>query len=106
MRALHGPGWAARAGVPRGRRARHLATTAAGAAAAAGLLSRRRWLAAAGLGTWLAGTSELAWARIAPGPKTRREVATMLATSLVMPAVASYHWIAGNVAARRLAGRA
>jgi hypothetical protein len=72
----------------------------------AGLLSRRRWLAAAGLATWLAGTSELAWARIAPGPRTRGEVATMLATSLVMPPVASYHWIAGNVAARRLAGQA
>jgi len=105
MRALHGPGWAARAGVPRGRRPRHLATTAAGALALAGLASRRRWLAAAGLGTWLAGTSELAWARIARGPRTRREVATMLATSLVMPPVASYHWIAGTVAARRLAGR-
>jgi glycosyltransferase involved in cell wall biosynthesis len=106
MRALHGPRWRERAGVPSGRRPRHLATTAAGAAAVAGLLSRRRWLAAAGLATWLAGTSELAWARIAPGPRTRGEVATMLATSLVMPPVASYHWIAGNVAARRLAGQA
>ena len=30
---------------------------------------------------WLAGTAELAWARIAPGPRTAREVATMVWTS-------------------------
>jgi hypothetical protein len=105
MRALHGPAWRQRAGVPRGRRPRHLATTAAGTLALAGLAARRRWLVALALGAWLAGTSELAWARIARGPRTRREVATMLATSLVMPPVASYHWIAGNVAVKRLAGR-
>jgi cellulose synthase/poly-beta-1,6-N-acetylglucosamine synthase-like glycosyltransferase len=105
MKALHGPAWRERAGVPRGRRPRHLVTTAAGALALAGLAARRRWLVAAGLGAWLAGTSELAWARIAGGPRTRREVATMLATSLAMPPVASYHWIAGNLAAKRLAGR-
>ncbi len=33
MRRLHGPDWRARAGVPRGRRPRHLATAAAGALA-------------------------------------------------------------------------
>src|SRR5687767_12271135 len=46
MRALHGSGWRARAGVPRGRRTRHVAVTAAAALAAASLLARRRWLAA------------------------------------------------------------
>src|SRR5215207_6762920 len=35
MRALHGRGWRERAGVPRGRRARHLAVAAAGGAALA-----------------------------------------------------------------------
>src|SRR5438270_287781 len=44
MRALHGPAWRERAGVPRGRRPRHLATTAAGSLALAGLAVRRRWL--------------------------------------------------------------
>jgi hypothetical protein len=29
----------------------------------------------------------------------------MLATSLLIPPVASYHWLAGNLAAQRLAGR-
>jgi hypothetical protein len=105
MRALHGPSWRELAGVPRGRRPRHLATTAAGALALAGLAAHRRWLVAAGLAAWLAGTSEFAWARIARGPRTRGEVATMLATSLLIPPAASYHWLAGNLAATRLAGR-
>ena len=95
MRALHGPGWRAAAGVPAGRRPRHLATTAAGVAALAALAAgRRRTAAAAALG-WLAGTAELAWARIAPGPRTPAEVATMLATSLLLPVAASGHWLAG-----------
>jgi histidinol-phosphate phosphatase family protein len=95
MRALHGRHWRARAGVPRGRRARHVAVTAAAALALASLLARRRWLAATSAAVWLAGTAEFAWARIAPGPRTRDEVLTMLATSAVLPAAATAHWIAG-----------
>jgi histidinol-phosphate phosphatase family protein len=93
MRAVHGPRWRGRAGVPRGRRAGHLVVTAAAAFALASLLARRRRLAAAGAGVWLAGTAELAWARIAPGPRTRPEVATMLLTSAVLPAAATLHWV-------------
>ena len=75
MRRIHGRGWRERAGVPRGRRPRHFATAAAGVAAivAAGA-SARRTAVVLGAG-WLAGTAELAWARIAPGPRTPREVA-------------------------------
>jgi hypothetical protein len=103
MRALHGRGWREAAAVPRGRRLRHLATTAAGVAALAALAASRRrrspaWSAPvavlAGAG-WVAGTAELAWARIAPGPRTPDEVATMVATSLLLPPVASWHWLAG-----------
>ena len=95
MGAVHGRQWRARAGVPRGRRPRHLAITAAGVVAVASQLTRPRWLAALGTGVWLAGTAELAWARIAPGPRTREEVTTMVLTSAVLPAAASAHWIAG-----------
>src|SRR3954454_5971615 len=77
MRRLHGPDWRERAGVPRGRRPRHLAIVAA---ALGGAALRSRVLGAA----WLLGTAELAWARIAPGPKTPREIATMLWTSALM----------------------
>ena len=95
MRRLHGRGWRERAGVPRGRRPRHVAVTAA---VAAGLAARRPRLAAA---AWLAGTAELAWARIAPGPRTPREVATMLWTSLPMPFAATGWWLWGHATLRR-----
>ncbi len=104
---LH-PGWRDRPGEPEGRRSRHLATAAAAAVAASGLLLGRRRLAAAALGLWAAGTGELAWARIAPGPRNRPEVATMLATSVLIPPVASLHWLRGLVrwrAVRPAAGR-
>ena len=108
MRRLHGRDWRERAGVPRGRRPRHFATAAAGMArrrrgarspAARGAVARtaaRASLAGVLGAGWLAGTAELAWARIAPGPRTPREVATMLRTSAAMPFAA-----VGMVAARR-----
>ena len=91
IRALHGRGWRAAAGVPRGRRPRHLAVAGAGALALGLALARRR-RAAGGLAlVWVAGTAELAAARIAPGPRTAREVATMLVTSAAMPFAAAWH---------------
>jgi histidinol-phosphate phosphatase family protein len=101
MRAVHGRGWRARAGVPPGRRPRHLVVTAAAALALACFLARRPRLAAAGALVWLAGTAELAWARIAPGPRTRDEVTTMLLTSAVLPMAATWHWLAGSLRAFR-----
>ncbi len=53
--------------------------------------------AAAGL-VWAAGTAELAWARIAPGPKTPREIATMAVTSVLMPFWATGWWLRGWLA--------
>jgi Glycosyl transferase family 2 len=106
MRAKHGPGWQQRAGAPTGRRPRHLAITAAGVAALAGLATGRRLVATLGLATWAVGTAEFAWARIAPGPRNPAEVATMLATSLVLPVAATGHWLRGWVAVGGdLAGR-
>jgi histidinol-phosphate phosphatase family protein len=119
MLALHGRGWRERAGVAGGRRARHLAVTGLGLLALGGLLVARRgwpqggvpqgglalprgttagwarWVAGvAGLG-WLAGTGELALARIMPGPRTADEVATMAVTSLLLPPAATWHWLSG-----------
>jgi GT2 family glycosyltransferase len=95
MRHLHGPHWWRRAGAPRGRLRAHLAVTAAGAAAGAlALAGRRRAAALAALG-WAAGTGEFAWARIAPGPRTRHEVTTMLATSALIPPAATWHRLTG-----------
>ena len=110
MRALHGRGWREAAGVAAGRRRRHLVVTAAGLVAlgALGVLRRAdppvpgtgrgaRWAAGLGGVGWLAGTAELALARILPGPRTPDEVATMAATSVLMPPVASWHWLDGWV---------
>ena len=44
---------------------------------------------------WAAGTAEFAAARIAPGPRDRREVATMLVTSVAIPPLAVAHWLRG-----------
>jgi hypothetical protein len=99
MRALHGRDWRWRAtGAARGgRRPRHLATTAAGALGLGALASGRRRLAALGALGWLAGTAELAWARIAPGPRDPHELTTMLLTSLLIPPAATWHWLRGHL---------
>ncbi|MGD9483261.1 glycosyltransferase [Streptomyces sp. TRM70308] len=97
MRAVHGPHWWQRAAAPRGRIRRHAAVTAAGAAALAlALAGRRRPAALAALG-WLLGTAEFARARIAPGPRTGDEVATMLVTSALIPPLAVGHRLAGEL---------
>jgi histidinol-phosphate phosphatase family protein len=97
MRALHGPRWRERAGAPRGRLRRHLVTTVAGLGA---LAARRSRVARGCAALWAAGTAELAWARIVPGPRGRGEVAQMLVTSVLMPPVAAAHWARGHLRTR------
>ncbi|MGY1600629.1 HAD-IIIA family hydrolase [Geodermatophilus sp. SYSU D00815] len=102
MRRLHGRGWRQRADAPLGRRPQHLAVTAAGVAALALAAARRPRPAALAAGAWLAGTAEFAWARIAPGPRTAAETATMAVTSAAIPALATWHWLRGVVRHRRV----
>jgi histidinol-phosphate phosphatase family protein len=102
MRALHGRDWRARAGAPRGRLRRHVALTAAGLAGVGALACRDRRIAALSAGVWLAGSAELALARIAPGPRSARELATMAFTSALIPPLATAHWLRGHARRRRL----
>ncbi|MFC0003734.1 glycosyltransferase family 2 protein [Micromonospora siamensis] len=102
LRRLYGPRWRADLELPPGRRPRHVAVAAAGAVAlaAAGLRAAtgRRWpavTAAVAGAAWAAGTAEFARARIAPGPRTADEVATMLVTSALIPPLAVAHWVRG-----------
>ena len=102
LRRLYGPRWRDVLGIAPGRRHRHTAITAAAAVAltcavAAALSRRRQWLiaAAAAGAAWAAGTAEFATARIAPGPRDRAEVTTMLVTSMAIPPVATVHWLRG-----------
>jgi len=124
LRRLYGRGWRTDLDIPPGRRPRHLAVTTAAALAAAGLATaglatawsagrseaearpttgrrgvtgRRGALTVAALSAavWVVGTAEFAAARIKPGPRDRREVVTMLATSAAIPPVAVAHWLRG-----------
>jgi histidinol-phosphate phosphatase family protein len=95
MRKLHGRDWRSRAAAPRGRRPEHLAVTAAAALAVVGAATRNPPAAAGGAALWLAGTARFTWARIAPGPRTGDEVATMALTSALIPPAATWHWVRG-----------
>jgi histidinol-phosphate phosphatase family protein len=96
MQALHGTGWRQRAGAPSGRLPRHIATATAALLSLAALTSGRRRTAKAASAAWVAGTLELAASRIAPGPRTSREIATMVATSMAMPFVATGQRLRGE----------
>jgi histidinol-phosphate phosphatase family protein len=102
MDVLHGSGWRERVGAPRGRLRSHLATTALGATALGAALAGRSRAAGALAAGWGLATGELACRRIAPGPRTAREVATMAATSAVLPAAAALHHLRGRARARGL----
>jgi histidinol-phosphate phosphatase family protein len=79
MQALHGRDWRERAGAPPGAFRVHVATVFAAGVAAAGTCA------------WALLTARFAWRRIAPGPRTAREIATMLATSALLPFAAVGH---------------
>jgi HAD superfamily hydrolase (TIGR01662 family) len=97
MRRLHGPHWRDRADAPLGRRPQHTAVTVAALAALASAAVRKPRAAALATACWLAGTAEFARIRIAPGPRDRAEVSTMLATSALIPPLATGHWLRGVV---------
>ncbi len=95
MTRLHGRDWWRRAGAARGRLPVHLAVTGAATAATACAAARRPAAAAAFAAIWLAGTAELALARIVRGPRRAREVTDMLLTSALIPPAACGHWLRG-----------
>jgi hypothetical protein len=105
LRRLYGPRWRSVLDVPAGRRRTHAAVTAAGVVALAGGLvsagstgsvravARSAALAAGGAAALA--TAAFARARIAPGPRSAGEVGVMLATSVVIPPLATAHWLRG-----------
>jgi glycosyltransferase involved in cell wall biosynthesis len=100
LRRVYGPAWRERLEIPPGRRHRHAVVAAAGllALAAAPAAGRSRVARAVAVGAalgWLAGTAEFAARRIAPGPRTPREVAVMAVTSAAIPPLAVAHWLRG-----------
>lgn len=103
MRALHGPDWRTLVGAGPGRTGRHLAVTTALGLALLGPVSGRRRAGVAAMLGWLTGTAEFLWVRIAPGPRTADEVATMAVTSVLIPPVATYQMAVGWLRSRRWA---
>ncbi|MEU0335931.1 glycosyltransferase [Streptomyces sp. NPDC006193] len=97
MNRLHGRDWWDRAEAPRGRLPRHLAVTGAALAGTACAVAGRRRAAAVCAALWALGTAEFALARILPGPRTAREIAGMLGTSVLIPPLAVRHWVRGVV---------
>jgi histidinol-phosphate phosphatase family protein len=102
MAALHGRDWRRRARAPRGRLAAHVATTALGAGALTAAAARRPRVAAALGAGWLGATAQFALKRIAPGPRSGDEIATMLLTSAAIPPAATAHRVLGLARRRRL----
>ena len=83
-----------------GRKVTHVLTTMAGITSLAALsVGRQRLALVAGL-AWGASTARFAWARIAPGPRDPKEVATMVLTSIAIPPAAT-GWLAIGLARRR-----
>lgn len=120
LRAKYGRRWRSLIGTTQGRTGRHLITTAAATAAlVAGVLnlskrggmrpstgSRRMStgiVTAAGLG-WVGLTAEFALGRILAGPRTAREITTMVVTSALIPPLAVAHRLRGELRIR-FAGR-
>nr|BFE77935.1 hypothetical protein GCM10020093_005360 [Planobispora longispora] len=50
---------------------------------------------------WALLTAEFAWARIAPGPRTKEEIRRMAVTSALIPPVACAHRLRGELRVRR-----
>jgi HAD superfamily hydrolase (TIGR01662 family) len=97
LRAKYGRHWRRLTQAGPGRTGRHLLTCGALVAAGVGLLSRRRWATLAGTAVWVGLTAEFAIHRILPGPRTAREVAAMIGTSVLIPPLAIWHRIRGEL---------
>jgi len=109
LRAKYGRHWRSLIGTTPGRTGRHLITTVAATAALASgwvALTRGHWAraaAAAGL-VWAGLTAEFAAGRILSGPRTAREISTVLVTSALIPPLAVAHRLRGELRVR-FAGR-
>ncbi|HET8614568.1 MAG TPA: HAD-IIIA family hydrolase [Actinomycetales bacterium] len=100
MRRLHGDAWRTEAGCPPGRLRWHAATAASAAATLLAATTGLRRTATVAAAAWAALTADFAARRIAPGPRTPREVLTMVMTSVAIPPYAVAQRVLGTVAHR------
>lgn len=97
LERLHGRGWRARLDAAPGTFPSHALTVGLAVATLAARASGHRRLAAVTSASWAGCTARFAWRRIAPGPRTGRELATMVATSIAIPPAATWHRLRGLV---------
>jgi HAD superfamily hydrolase (TIGR01662 family) len=101
MPRLHGRTWRSDAGCPPGRLRWHAATTAAAATSLAAAAAGHHRTAALAAAAWAGLIGDFTIRRVAPGPLTAREVATMLVTSASIPPYAVTQRLVGALAHRR-----
>jgi histidinol-phosphate phosphatase family protein len=97
MRRLHGRRWRERAQAPPGRLPAHLLVCSSALLAVLASLRRRPRVATLPALVSAAGICELAWRRIAPGPRTPEEILRMLLTSPLIPLAAALHRLRGEL---------
>lgn len=95
MRRVHGRFWRDRAHDHGSRTPTHLATVAAAVTAVVAGARRRPRTALAAAAVWAASTARFTALRVLPGPRDRREVAAMTATSAVIPFAAVAGFVQG-----------
>lgn len=105
MRRLHGPPWRERAGTGPGRTGRHLLTTSLLALTLLLAGCGRRRGASLAAAVWSGGVAAFAWERIRPGPRTAREILSMVATSAAIPPTAIFWRAVGLLSDRDTARR-
>jgi histidinol-phosphate phosphatase family protein len=101
MRAKFGRRWRKLTAAGSGRIGRHLLTVMGGGVALAAVAARRNRLATGAGTVWAFFTAEFALERIVPGPRSPREVVTMLVTSAAIPPLAIWHRLRGEITVRR-----
>jgi len=101
MRALHGHHFAERLDERPSMMRTHWLTVASAAVAVAARDHRTTRRLASAVWTWSAAT--FAWRRIAPGPRSPREVLRMIVTSLLIPPAACFWSVVGTLQARHIA---
>jgi hypothetical protein len=97
MDRLHGGQWRQVIGERRGRIGFHRTVVIFEVVAVLATLGRHRRVAELAAATAVVMTASFAAERIRPGPRTRREIRTMVVTSALIPPAAVWHRLRGRL---------
>lgn len=97
MRALHGRQWRAAVESPAGARSRHVSVALLTLGALVARVAGQRRLSVLAALASMTMVVRFGWQRIAPGPRSAREIAAMAVTSVAIPFAATAHAVRGWV---------